>query len=137
MTNPIYERLSGVRWRQKLQTALRASTGGLLIGAACAAVLGAWRWWQSSSLSPWWGVGAICGGVALGWIVGCLRRQTWQEAARAVDSHYQLKDRSATALAFLTHANDSPWRHLQVDDALQHLTKVDARQVVPWQTPRL
>ena len=54
----------------------------------------------------------------------------------AVDARYRLKDRSETALAFLSDPRSDELRHLQVTDALEHLQTIDPREVAPYRTPR-
>jgi hypothetical protein len=68
-------------------------------------------------------------------------RHSWQSAAIAVDSHYRLKDRVLTALAFLRNPKGKPgqagWSELQVADALAHLAKVEPNKVVPVRLPHV
>jgi hypothetical protein len=79
----------------------------------------------------------IAAGPVLGLVVGLAWRRPWQHAAAAVDSHYQLKDRSATALDFLARADAGDMHHLQIADALGHLGRMDPDRVVPMRTPRV
>ena len=134
MTSQVKWKLSAVRWRQRLLSGLHGATWGLLCGGAATTVFGITRWLQSLPNSPWWGAVGILGGVLCGLLIGLMRRADWHEAAKSIDNFYQLKDRTATALAFLGKSDDSAMRQLQIDDALQHLETVNATEVVPFRT---
>src|SRR5439155_25744920 len=81
--------------------------------------------------------GLALAGPALGYVAGALWRRDWRDAALAVDAHYGFKDRVLTALDFLARSNGTRVHRLAVNDALAHLDRVDARQVVPTDTPRV
>ena len=134
MTSQVQWKLSAVRWRQRWLSGLHGATWGLLCGGVATIVFGMARWWQSLPNSPWWGAAGILGGAVCGLVVGLILRRGWHEAARSVDTHYRLKDRTATALAFFGKSDDSGMRQLQIDDALQHLGTVNAADVVPFRT---
>ena len=80
--------------------------------------------------------GFAVAGPVLGYVAGALRRPDWHGAAAAVDAHYDFKDRILTALDFLSKPNATRVHRLAVIDAMEHLDRVDARQVVPSDTPR-
>jgi hypothetical protein len=63
-------------------------------------------------------------------------RRSWHSAAAAVDGHYQFKDRSVTALAFVDLPDQSDLRTLQIADAMSHFGSVEARAVTPIKPPR-
>jgi len=95
------------------------------------------RWitgWQLPALAT---LGLAVAGPALGYIVGVLGRRNWHDAAAAVDAHYGFKDRALTALDFLSTPDATRVQRLAVADAMEHLDRIDARQVVPSETPRL
>jgi len=137
MGRQIYQQLRPVRARLLAFGLLRAAAWGLLLASLAGIGLGAWRWWTGSDLSPWALALLFIAGPVLGAVFGLARHRTWQTAAHAVDSHYGLKDRAATALAFLANPNPTPWHELQVADAAAHLSSVEPRAVVPFRFPRL
>ena len=75
---------------------------------------------------------ACVGGAA---VIGFVLKRSWHEAAAAVDHHYQLKDRTVTALEFMNQPTTTPLQRLQVQDATSHLSTVNAREVVPIGAP--
>jgi hypothetical protein len=110
---------------------------GLLVGSSVAIAMEAARalGGLAISVAAIWGV--LAAGPVLAGLFGLVSRQTWQSAAVAVDRHYRLKDRILTALAFIRKPVRTGWTELQVADALQHLSKVEPRQVVPVRMPRV
>jgi hypothetical protein len=136
MQGPVYNELTPVRRRQQWLFAWRAAVLGLLAGSvACLGVLLA-RWLTDrAELFPWAGA-ALLAGPVVGFVAGFLWKIHWHAAAVAVDSTYQLKDRTATALTFVTLPSTTPIHELQVRDAVQHLASVEPRKVVPWKMPR-
>jgi hypothetical protein len=123
--------------RQRLVDAFHGAARGLAAGSILAIGLELARTagWVSISSAAIWGV--LAGVPLLAAIAGFLSRHTWQAAAVAVDRHYRLKDRVLTALAFLRKPQREAWSELQIADALAHLSRVEARQVVPLRVPRV
>ncbi|MFN3193209.1 MAG: hypothetical protein ACE361_22045 [Aureliella sp.] len=72
----------------------------------------------------------------LGLAVGMLVPTSWRSTAEIVDQHYGLKDRSLTAFDFAARSKLDELQMLQVEDALEHLDRVDASEVVPYRIPR-
>lgn len=114
---------------------VRSGARGLLAGAAAAVVLAACRL-GGLGLPAWTVWAAPLAGLAAGVLVGLVWRRDWLEAAHAVDSHCQLKDRATTAWAFVQEPDPGVLRTLQVEDAAEHLDGVDPRRVVPYRMPR-
>ncbi len=137
MQESVYVALAPVRRRQQALFVLRASVQGLLAGSLVGLVVGLGRWWAGWSFSPWLAVAILGGGPLLGLLLGLCWRRSWHQAAVAVDRHYQLKDRSATALEFLRKSGTGELHRLQIADAVQHLASVEPRQVVPLHWPRV
>src|SRR5262249_25364852 len=81
-----------------------------------------------------WGV--LAAGPVLIGLIGLVARRSLQSAAVAGDAHYRLKDRVLTALSVVRKSSSAGCAQLQVADALQHLTQVEPRQVVPIRVPR-
>ena len=136
MRDMLLQTLMPIRRRQRLMLVLQYGTAGLLLGAIAAAILATGRlleWWTVSSIT----IGASVGvGLMLGFVVGLVVRRGWQQAASVVDTHYQFKDRSATALEFTRVTEPTTLQSLQIADALTHLQTIEPRRVVPFQVPR-
>src|SRR5579875_726642 len=140
MPESVYEVLASVRRRQRAALVLRLTMYGLLAGSLAGLIFGfvVWRYGSFLPLGL-----AVTGAAGTGpaWalvfaLAGLLWRRGIHEAAVAVDRHYQLKDRSATALEFLGKASRTPFQTLQIADAAEHLQRVDPRQVAPLERPR-
>src|SRR5262245_6418989 len=101
MQGPVYAQLAPVRRRQQCLRVLKAAALGLLVGAVVAVVLGAGRWLGGWAVGPVVGGAVVAAGFLLGALAGLFWRRNWRGAAAAVDAHYKLKDRAATALAFV------------------------------------
>ena len=140
MREILFRQLEPVRQRQRTAKIVRATALGLGAGSIAAAVLGILRvtGWLASAGTGWGvllGLPLIAAAAAAVW--GWLQTD-WLPAARAIDGHYELKDRTETARAFLRreHAGQgNEWEQLQLADAVQHLQRVEARQVVPLVLP--
>jgi hypothetical protein len=119
---------------------LHTAAWGLTSGSCAAVILAVLRLagWLTSAWTGWGalvGLPAIAAGMAAWW---SWRRADWLPVARAVDGHYELKDRTETALAFLRRQpvqTPTEIESLQLADALHHLERVEARQVVPFVIP--
>jgi hypothetical protein len=109
---------------------------GLLAGSIAGIVLGLTRWTAGWPASPAAALIVLAAGPAAGVLVGLLWRRSWHDAAAAVDAHYGLKDRTTTALAFLTKSDTTTLQELEIHDAQEHLTSVQPRKVVPFRVPR-
>ncbi len=136
MPERIYAALSPVVRRHRAILMLKSALVGLAVASVAGIYLGVVRL-LGREVSPLAAIGLLVGGPALGLVVGAMASWGWRRAARAVDDHYGLKDRSFTALAFLDKGAGEPLRELQLRDAEGHLTKVSARDVVPFRMPRL
>jgi hypothetical protein len=136
MLHELRGRLRDVRIRQRLDRAMRWGLLAVIVAAALGSLL---------TLAAWLGVPVDAGGVwkwiagaaALAGVAGGAWPTTWQSSARLVDACYGLKDRALTALDFASRPDHDPLHTLQMHDALEHLSVVDARRVVPWTTGRL
>src|SRR5579872_2849177 len=125
MARPVRDQLAPVRKRQRWVCAAQWSIWGLTAGSLVAIGLEAGRafgWIAVSPVSIW---SVLAAGPFLAGLAGLVSRHSWQAAAIAVDSHYRLKDRVLTALAFLRKPGPAAWSELQVADALAHLAKVE------------
>jgi hypothetical protein len=137
MGKAIHFRLDPVRRRQQQLRALSCAAVGLFASAVALVICVLLRWlagWQPS-LAVIFGFAIAC--PTLGYIVGAFWRRDWRDAAVAIDAHYGFKDRILTALDFLARPSATCVQRLAVDDALEHLDRVDARQVIPSDTPSI
>lgn len=140
MREILFRQLQPIRQRQRTVSVVRAAAWGLASGSVAATVLGILRLaGTTSSAGTGWGVllgvplVAALTAAVWGWL-----KTDWLPAARAVDGHYKLKDRTETALAFLRHeqaGQTDELQQLQLADAVQHLLRVEAKQVVPLVLP--
>ena len=136
MLAQIQAKLGPIRMRQRIDRALRWGTCGLAIGAFLGSIcfLAAWLGAPVNSLHAWT---ALLASLGLAFAAGLLWPTSWQSSARLVDGVYGLKDRTLTALDFASRTSQEPVHALQMHDALQHLSAVDAKRVVPWKSPKL
>lgn len=135
MPERIYRALSPVVRRQRALLMLRGMLVGCVIASLAGMYLGVVRL-LGREVSPLAAIAVLAGGPLLGLIIGAMAGWGWRRAARAVDDHYGLKDRSFTALAFSEGPADDALRTLQIRDAEGHLAKVSAREVVPFRMPK-
>jgi hypothetical protein len=135
MSEQLHVRLKSVRTRQQWLFALHAAAQGLLVGSCLAIAVSLLRL-VVPGVSPWTSLALPLVALVGGLVFGLAWRRSWKAAAAAVDSHYKLKDRAITALAFADKGQATELHKLQVADALRHLERVDARQVAPWKMPR-
>lgn len=136
MKSEIINLLRPVRSRLRLRSGLSWLAAGALTGGIVCLVLAIGRLglgWQVGVLEM---AAAVVGGMGLLGLVGMAMQRPWNESAAVVDSHYDLKDRTVTALQFADDADASPMRELQVQDATGHLQSVNATEVVPFKAPR-
>jgi len=137
MGKAIQVRLDPVRRRQQQLRALTCAAIGFFASALALLVLTLGRWLLGWQVPPALALASAAAGPAIGYVAGMFWLRDWREAAMAVDAHYGLKDRILTALDFLAKTNSTKVHRLAVADAMTHLDRVDARQVVPSDTPRL
>ena len=64
-------------------------------------------------------------------ILAIIRPNPASAAAKLIDKHYNLKDRTLTAVALLEHTNRTPMEQLQIEDADTHLMFVRPQEVIP------
>ncbi|MEK6257524.1 MAG: hypothetical protein AABP62_02800 [Planctomycetota bacterium] len=142
MTEALRSRLQPVQRRQVWQTIAVWVVGGLLLGSVIGLGCGVARLTTGWAEGGWLATmallaGPIAGAVAsLAWL---LPRPNWIAAARAVDRHYQLKDRTESALDFSRKQvapDKQAFAELQLADAMSHLSRVEPEAVAPYEAPR-
>ncbi len=136
MKDALYSSLKPVKGRQQALFALRSTFAGLLAGTSAGLVLGVSRLAFGLELSPWVYVGTLAAGPLLGLGYGLVARRGWHGAAAAVDTHYDLKDRTVSALAFVDQTSKSELHELQIADTVGKLGTVEPKAVVPMKAPR-
>lgn len=135
MLEQIKSYLAPVRNRQRGDRAIRWGTWGVLVGVAVCLGLLVVRWTATpvASTTLWMVLAATS---AVGAIAGLLWPVGWHGSARLVDGFFNLKDRTATALAFAQREQRQSIHDLQVEDALARLSAVDATSAAPIRAPR-
>lgn len=134
MKEDLYLLLTPVRRRLRFQNGLEQLTFGIIVGGGLCLMLVFFRLFGGridiTSLIIAATVPAVLSGTA-----GLLLDQPWRRVAGAIDEYCNLKDRIASALQFC-EAPDSAPQQLQVEDAIEHLKGIRARDVIPWFIPR-
>ena len=135
MKSEILSFLKPVRSRLRTQTMISLLSPGATLGGIVCVLLGLGRFAFDTSVTVPLLCTAFFGCLAASALMGLLLRRTWGEAASAVDTHYDLKDRTVTALEFADDPDATAYRQLQLNDARKHLSSVNAADVVPFQAP--
>lgn len=132
----IHQRLLPVKTRQQRILLTRYVTIGLLAGGIVGLLDSMIRLGMGYPTSAGTVISYLAGLPLVGAILSFVRMTTFHQAASAIDAHYGLKDRSTTALDFLSKADARIIHRLQLEDAEAHLANVDPQAVAPWTTPR-
>lgn len=142
MTDPLRSKLQPVQRRQLVQSITSWAIYGLLIGAGVGIIFAstrlAIRWVDGGWMAA---VAILAGPVVMGLaaFVWLLPRPNWVAAAQAVDRHYQLKDRTESALDFAERKiplDKQAFADLQLQDAMEHLNLIRPEAVAPFKAPR-
>lgn len=143
MTEALRSKLHPIQRRQLFQSVTGWMVCGLLIGAVIGVGCGAARIWAGWIDGGWFAVVSLAAGplvAGLSGLIWLVPRPNWTAAAQAVDRHYQLKDRTESALDFSRRtiaADKQSFAALQLADAMQHLSRVEPDAVAPLMAPRL
>ena len=140
MRETILGKLRPVRQRQWLVSVIGAAISGGVAGGIAALVLAVVRLvgWIDTPLGGWGVLVGVPIVAAVSTAMWSWLKTDWLPAARAIDGHYELKDRTETALAFLVHKSAKAavgFEELQLADAVHHLQKVEPNKVVPFTLP--
>lgn len=128
--------LRPVRGRQQSVYTIRCLAAGLFVAAVAGIALGVARLAFGVELS-WPALGGVlAAGPVAGLIAGLAIRRDYHDAAAAIDTHYGLKDRTVTALAFAQQNAGGDLHELQFSDAMAHLKTVEPKAVVPLALPK-
>lgn len=138
MQGRIYRELGPIKARQRGMALLRSAAWGLLASSAVGIGVSVYQRYLGVGLNPRLATAAIAllAGPLLGALFALARGRGWHQAAAAVDAHYHLKDRTATALEFVARPHEAAIRELQVQDAVEHLATIEPKAVVPYRMPR-
>ncbi|QDU79156.1 hypothetical protein Pla110_08610 [Polystyrenella longa] len=136
MENLLLEKLQNVRQRQRLQSGFQLAAVGMFAGNTFAVLAYIALWLSPGLLSQYAIWSTVIAGPILGFLIGYFRFLPWAVAASAVDRFYKLKDHTLSALEFSQHTQDVTLEKLQVADTLNKIDNINAKQVVPFRTPR-
>jgi hypothetical protein len=136
MNEPLYNALKPVKSRQQTQFALRSLFAGLLVGAVVGFGLGICRLVFGITFPVGLNIAVLVAGPVIGLLCGLMLRRTWHSAAVAVDGHYDLKDRTVSALAFANQPSKGDLHSLQIEDTMAHLKTVEPNAVVRFKAPQ-
>ncbi|MCC6360297.1 MAG: hypothetical protein IT450_16260 [Phycisphaerales bacterium] len=136
MPDTLLATLTRIHRRLTLSAVLFYASCGLLLAAIAAALLGVNQLLTNRAAPPWvWG-SLFAAGPLLGAIIGRVSRRDLKAAAAVADGRAHLKDRTVSALEFLSAHRDRPLEALQIEDAAAHLESVNPAAVAPIRTPR-
>ena len=135
MAANVIQVLKRVGDRQRRNAMLENLATAMSISAAAATVVGIyglvvpheWLWMLALAV--------LAIGPLLAIVYGVTRRSDLQTAARAVDRHADLKDRTLTALEFSQKSSPSTFEQWQIRDATAHLQGVELSRAVPLRLP--
>ena len=122
-----------LRLRRALDVATRASVAAL---SAAVILLALRKMARLPELTTRLALGALVAMVALGFVWGWARRLPVSAGAIALDRHHHLADRLASALAFASLPERTPFMQAAIDDAVAHGAAADPRRAVPLSVPR-
>ncbi|MCG8583299.1 MAG: hypothetical protein MI757_01135, partial [Pirellulales bacterium] len=132
----IYQKLRAARTRLRLVVAARYVGLGLLAGSLAAVILALAASLLGVAGLMVCGWGAFVFGLVGGCVYAYVNAPTWRDAARAVDRHFRLDDRTQSAIAFLEEGKSGGLYTLQVNDTAARLTDVDTSRAVSIKPPR-
>jgi hypothetical protein len=136
MMQEIYDKLTPVQRRQKLVRMVRLLGIGLVAGSLTAVALtvaGSLLALPILRLASW---GTIACGPLIALVLAQRSPPTWTDAARAVDTHFRLDDRTQSAVTFLEQGKLSGLYALQVSDTAGRLTDLDTTAAVHVRLPK-
>lgn len=128
---PLHDILAPVHRRLWVAGTIRGATIGLLVGMGVALLLSILRLTLMPGIHWSLPIAVAVAGVGVGLFCGVVRHRSLRTAARLVDRHYGLKDRSISALQFLAEEQPDSVRQLQIEEAQEHLQQVDPLDCVP------
>jgi hypothetical protein len=137
MGEAVREKLTPVSRRQRFVRAAIFAAWGLLIAGAVVLLAALASWLQLGQFTLLQMLVVALAAPVAAYVVGLLWKQPLHRAAIAVDRHYQLKDRAATALEFVAKQDQTPAHALAIRDTVAHLERVQPREVAPFRMPKV
>ena len=138
----LHDRIKAVRFRMRVQRMLDFAAMGFAISAVAVICFGLMRSFAPNILptgwveNPWIVSAVLFAGTTLfAMIAGFLWPRAARDAAGAIDAAYRLKDRTVTAVDFLSGSTEDVLRKIQIHDAARHVANVDPAKVVPFRRP--
>lgn len=133
----ITQRVRDVQIRQQRQWLWNCVSAGLLAGGAIGTSAAVTRILTQGAFSWIWVMAAVFAPVIAAVCVAMIKATSLQLAAQTIDHQCDLKDRTQTAMQFLSATSgDSALRRLQVEDAEIHLQSIDPVKVAPIRAPK-
>lgn len=128
--------VQSVRRRQQRQWLWQCVSTSSAFFAVVACVIALLRIPFPNEIAWYWVAIALAAGPVLGCLHAAVNVCTEGDAASEIDRVNGLKDRTQTALSFLSQNGNCPLQKLQVADAEKALMAMDPTKVVPVSTPR-
>ena len=128
--------VEAVRQRQQRQWIWNSVSTGLVAGGLLGCLLAFVRFINPDVVSLIWVVAMVIAGPLLGWLWAMIVPCRTSAAASSIDRSCGLKDRMATALDFSGKRKNDVLHQLQIEDANQKASLVDADAVAPIKAPR-
>ena len=127
--------VEAVRQRQQRQWTWQCVSKGLVFGGLAGCVLAIARAMSDGNVPLLWIAAVVIAGPVLGWLWSVVQSCKTTAAATSIDQCCNLKDRIATALSFSQKKQSGILHQLQIEDANEKATSVDAVQVAPIKAP--
>jgi len=129
--------VEAVRERQQRQWIWQCVSKGLVFGGLAGCVLAITRAISDGQLPLLWIAVAVVAGPILGLLWSMVNSRKESMAAMQIDQCCNLKDRVSTALSFSKKQKSDVLHQLQIEDANEKASSVDAMKVAPIKAPSL
>jgi hypothetical protein len=128
--------VEAVRTRQQRQWIWQCVSKGLVFGGLAGCALAIARAISEGQIGLVWVAAAVVAGPALGLLWSLVTSRKESMAAMQIDQCCNLKDRVATALSFSKKKKSDVLHLLQIEDANEKASSIDATKVAPIKAPR-
>jgi hypothetical protein len=132
----ILKTIKRVRRRLRLQNIIRMATKLLLLSLAVCLPPFILDSLTGFDLPPSTPLLISLFGLTLGVLLGGLRKVPLLHAARRIDVRANLKDRTVSALEFITRGPKEPLTELQIKDTFRNLRDISPKRIAPFSMPR-
>lgn len=137
MIRELHNRLRPVRRRLTLRRAMPIVAAALMAGGWLALMAALLALFGGSMTAGLFGAALAVGLPLAGAAWALFHPAGWHDAARAVDRHFHLHDRTLTALHLAEDKTNDPFAQMQIEDAAAQLKPLSLRAVAlpaaPWQ----